>query len=118
MSEIFQWVAGVLNAVLRVVLWLVMAALALGLLLVALVFLAVGVLWALLRGRRPQAPVYMGQFRRFTSERVWPGGAPWQRQETRDTSEIVDVEVREVSPADEGATRPPETRTLEDRRQD
>ncbi|NIC39479.1 hypothetical protein HA630_00150, partial [Aquabacterium sp. A08] len=56
MQEIQRFVFGLLGAVVRVALWLLTAVLALALLGLALVLLALGVLWALLRGRRPTAP--------------------------------------------------------------
>ncbi len=99
MNEIRNFLAGLISAIARLLLWVVMAVLALFLLGLALVFLLLGVLWALVRGRRPVPPVFVGRFRQFTTERVWPGRAG--AAQTR--SEVVDVEVREVG---EGAEPP------------
>lgn len=119
MSEIFRFFSGLLAAVLRVFLWLVTAVLALGLLALALVLLLAGVIWALVRGRRPEAPVFVGRFRQFTSERVWPGGAPWHTRGQGDASEVVDVEVREVPPeAGQREPAPRATQVLDDQRRD
>lgn len=108
MNEIRNFLAGLLAAIARVLLWVVMAVLALFLLALALVFLLLGVLWALVRGRKPVPPVFVGRFRQFTAERVWPGAAGGGRAR----SEVVDVEVREVRdapvpPADTGSDAAP-----------
>lgn len=119
MTEIKKFVWGVLGAVVRVLLWLLMAVLALFLLLVAVVLLLVGVLWALLRGQRPAAPVFVGRFRRFTTERVWPGGNRQAGASHHDRAEVVDVEVREVDGSQGAApptARPDSPPGLEDRR--
>lgn len=97
MSEILNFLASLLGAVVRVALWMLTAALALFLLGLALVLLLLGVIWALLRGRKPTAPVFVGRFQRFTSERVWPGKSGWTRPQDATVTEVVDVEVREVS---------------------
>ena len=68
--------------------------------------LLVGVVWALLRGRRPVRPVYVHQFQTYARERVWPGrrGAP-----PATTDEVVDVQVREVHDNTGGHSLPPAT---------
>lgn len=118
MSEIKRWVLGVLGAVVRVLLWLVMAVVAVFLLALALVLLVVGVLWALLRGKRPVAPVFVGRFQRFTTERVWPGSARSGGSARASHTEVVDVEVREVDDRTPGDTPPRQEDPpgLEDRR--
>jgi hypothetical protein len=119
MNEILRFFTGLLAAVVRAALWLVTAVLALGLLALALVLLLLGVLWALVRGRRPQAPVFVGRFRQFTSQRVWPGGAPWHTGARAEAQDVVDVEVREVAPEGEPrGAHPRSTDALEDRRSD
>jgi len=97
MAEIKAIVWGTLAWVLRLALWLLAAVLAVLLLGVALVLLLVGVLWALLRGRRPTAPVFVGRFHRFTTERVWPGRGGRGGPPVPPQGEVVDVEVREVA---------------------
>ncbi len=96
MESVFQFFSRVLSTALRLVLWLLAMGLALGLLAVALLLLLGGVLWALVRGRRPAPSVMVGRFRHFASQRVWPGrpGADPRAAST----EVVDVEVREVQP--------------------
>ena len=104
MESILQFISGLLSAALRVVLWLLAVILALGLLSLALLLLLGGVLWALVRGRRPAPSVVMGRFRHFASQRVWPGrpgAAP-----TSSANEVVDVVVREVE-ADPVSPLPP-----------
>jgi hypothetical protein len=94
MDAFLQWINGLLSAALRVVLWLLAVVLALGLLSVALLLLLGGVLWALVRGRRPDPSVVVGRFRHFASQRVWPrrpGAGP-----SVHSQEVVDVEVREI----------------------
>ncbi len=99
MQEIQRFVWGLLGAVVRTALWLFTAVLALCLLGLALVLLMLGVLWALLRGRRPTAPVFVGRFQRYATERVWPG-ASGRAGPGAETAEVVDVEVREVNDPD------------------
>ena len=91
MQQIFDALQALLGGVLRLALWALMAVLALFMLMLALVLLTVGVLWALVRGRRPQAPVFAAQFRQFAAGRVWPGARPAET-----SADVVDVEVREV----------------------
>lgn len=88
MSELIDLFARVLRGALGLALWLLAAAIGLGLLLAALLLLAVGALWALLRGRRPTRPVFVARMQRFTRTRVWPGQPG--------TAEVVDVEARDV----------------------
>jgi hypothetical protein len=96
MSEIKAFVWGAMAWVLRLVLWMLAAVLAVLLLGVALVLLLLGVLWALVRGKRPTAPVFVGRFQRFTTERVWPGRGGQGTSTPDQGADVVDVEVREV----------------------
>ena len=93
MNDLFNALGRVFSAVLGLVFWLFAAALGLLLAGVVAVLLLVGVVWALLRGRRPVRPVYVHQFQTYARERVWPGrrGAA-----STATDEVVDVQVREV----------------------
>ncbi len=95
MTEIKAFFQGLLTAVLKVTLWLIMAVAAVFLLALALVLLLLGVLWALVRGKKPVPPELVGRFHRFTTERVWPGTAA--RRTTDASADVVDVEVREVN---------------------
>ena len=60
-----------------------------------MIYAGLGVLWALVRGKKPVPPVLVGRFHRFTTERVWPGTAA--RRTTDASADVVDVEVREVN---------------------
>ena len=93
MDSLRNFIAGVLGTLVRLTLWLFTALLALLLLAVALVLLFFGVLWALVRGKRPVQPVFVGRFRQYASQKVWPGGS---RGASAESAEVVDIEVREV----------------------
>ena len=96
-----RFVAGLLGAVVRVAGWLLMAVVALALLGLALLLLAVGAVWALLRGRRPEPPVFVAQFQRYAAGRMWPGaGRPGAG-----SADVVDAEVREVRDVHEAPER-------------
>lgn len=95
MQSIREFLARVLATLVRLTLWLFTAVLALLLLAVAMVLLFFGVLWALVRGKRPVQPVFVGRFRQYASQKVWPGG-PEGPGARRDSAEVVDIEVREV----------------------
>ena len=118
MAEIKAIVWGALAWALRLAVWLLAAVLAVLLLGVALVLLLVGVLWALLRGRRPTAPVFVGRFHRFTTERVWPGRGGRGGPPVPPQGEVVDVEVREVESHHSRLPEDPESRApnAEDKR--
>ena len=93
MNDLFNALGRLFSAVLGLIFWLFAAALGLLLAAVVAVLLLVGVVWAVLRGRRPVRPVYVHQFQTYARERVWPG----RRGAAAATSdEVVDVQVREV----------------------
>jgi len=102
MQEMQRFVAGLVVAVARVVGWLLMAVVALVLLGLALLLLAVGLLWALVRGRRPEPAPFMAQFQRYAAGRVWPGA----KRPGPSEGEVVDADIREV-PDDTRALQPP-----------
>lgn len=104
MTDIFNALGRLFSAVLGLIFWLFAAALGLLLAAVVAVLLLVGVVWALLRGRRPVRPVYVHQFQTYARERVWPGrrGAA-----STATDEVVDVQVREVRDNDRDQHLPP-----------
>lgn len=105
MKTLMDFLADLMGALLRLVFWLVTVGLALGMLGLAVVVLVVGSIWALLRGQRPRAPVMMGRFTQFTSERVWRGPG-WPRPDAAAASDVVDVEARDVAGTG-GHTLPP-----------
>jgi len=81
---------------LRAVLWVVGAVMALVLLAVAVVLLLVGLLWALVRGRRPVPPPWFAQAQHHAARRVWPGAAGAARPPRPRDDQVVDVDAREV----------------------
>jgi hypothetical protein len=108
MNEIVNALGRLASGVLGLVLWLAAAALGLLFALVIAVLLLVGVVWALLRGRRPVRPVYVHQFQAYARERVWPGRGP-----ADPTREVVDVQAREVHDARDSRPLPPATPATE-----
>ena len=124
MQSIREFIAGVLATLVKLTLWLFTALLALLLLAVAFVLLFFGVLWALVRGKRPVQPVFVGRFRQYASQKVWPGGPGGMggaRSASQESTEVVDIEVREVrEPADTRDVRdlqdPPDRLNGPDRR--
>ena len=109
MNDLLNAVGRLFSAVIGLVFWLFAAALGLLLAAVVAVLLLVGVVWAVVRGRRPVRPVYVHQFQAYARERVWPG-----RRAATGTSatsqEVVDVQVREVRDVrdtDRGSGMPP-----------
>jgi len=103
MQAFLQFLSDVLTAVVRVLLWLLTAVLALGLLSLALLLLLGGVLWALVRGRRSTPLVVVSRFQHYARQRVWPGRPAGPAAPTA-PPEVVDVEAREVD------TEPPPRR--------
>lgn len=104
MNDFFKLLSRMFNTVLGLIFWLFAAALGLLLAAVVVVLLLVGVVWAVLRGRRPVRPVYVHQFQTYARERVWPG----RRHAASDTTdEVVDVQVREVRDVSGGHSLPP-----------
>lgn len=104
MNDLFNALGRLFSAVLGLIFWLFAAALGLLLAGVVAVLLLIGVIWALLRGRRPVRPVYVHQFQTYARERVWPGR---RGTASNTTNEVVDVQVREVHEADHGQRLPP-----------
>lgn len=98
MTDIFNALGRLFSAVLGLIFWLFAAALGLLLAGVVAVLLLVGVVWALLRGRRPVRPVYVHQFQTYARERVWPG----RRGSAAAQTEVVDVQAREVRDSQNG----------------
>lgn len=88
---------GFLSRLLRFLLKLVIAvfaaALAVGLLLVALVVLALSLLKSLITGRKPVPAMVFGRFQKFSPQGMWPGQTP---RADAGKGDIVDVEVREI----------------------
>lgn len=84
----------VFRFVLRLVFWLFAAIFAVSLLAASLIVIAVGLLKALLTGKKPQ-PVVFGRFQKVSPDAFWPGAGAPARPAARE-ADVVDVEVREV----------------------
>ena len=89
-----RFISRVLLFFLRLVLWLFAAIFAFSLLCAAIVLMLVGLLRALITGKKPK-PMVFGKFQRFTAQSGWPGAAKRDAAAPRE-ADIVDVEVREV----------------------
>jgi hypothetical protein len=88
-----------LRFIFKAVLGLLAVVFAIGLVVTALIFLAVGTVTALLTGRKPSPAVMFGRFQRFSPQGMWPGGPSAPRENAsagRPGREVVDVEVREI----------------------
>lgn len=98
MSSFVLLINRLLAGALRLVFWMAALLLALVLLAVGLVLVLAVVLWALLRGRRPAAPVFVGRFQRYAQDRVWPGrGDTGRPGAAPGPTDVVDVEARDVN---------------------
>lgn len=82
------------TGVVRLVLGLSAFVLALVVVLIGLFLLVLVLLWALVRGRRPQAPVFVARFQRYAEGRVWPGRSGHNGS---DAADVVDVEAHDVN---------------------
>lgn len=89
-----SFISSVLRFALRLILWVFAAIFALSLLAAALVVMTLGLLKALITGKKPQ-PMVFGRFQKFSPDTFWPGaGAP--RPDPAREADVVDVEVREI----------------------
>lgn len=109
MNDIQQFFNRLLGAAFKLVLAVAAAIFLLSLLAAALVVVLGVTVWSLLTGRKPAPAAVFGQFRqaseRYTG-RPWPGG-PRAGAGARNTDDVVDVPVREVSEGkDNSSARP------------
>ncbi len=109
MNQIQQLFNRLIGAAFKLVLAVAAAVFLLSLLAAALVAVLGVTLWSLLTGRKPAPAMVFGQFRqaseRYTG-RPWPGG-PRAGPGARNTDDVVDVPVREVSDGkDNSSARP------------
>jgi hypothetical protein len=89
-----SFLSSFLRFILRLVLWAFAAVFALSLLAAALVVMTLGLLKALITGKKPQ-PVVFGRFQKFSPDAFWPRpGAPGGSAARE--ADVVDVEVREI----------------------
>jgi hypothetical protein len=79
--------------ILKLVLGLSAAVFAVSLLILTLLVLALGLLKALITGRKP-SPMLFGRFQQFSPQRAWPASRP--REASTGDSAVVDVEAREI----------------------
>lgn len=89
-----SFVSSFLRFVLRLVLWVFAAIFALSLLAAALVVMALGLLKALITGKKPQ-PMVFGRFQKFSPDAFWPRPGAAGSSAARE-ADVVDVEVREI----------------------
>lgn len=89
-----SFLSSFLRFALRLVLWVLAAVFALSLLAAALLVMSLGLLKALITGKKPQ-PVVFGRFQKFSPDAFWPRtGAPGATPARE--ADVVDVEVREI----------------------
>ena len=89
-----SFISSFLRFTLRLILWVFAAIFAISLLAAALVVMSLGLLKALISGKKPQ-PLVFGRFQKFSPDAFWPRpGAP-DSAAARE-ADVVDVEVREI----------------------
>jgi len=89
LSTIFRFI-------LKLVLGLFAALIALSLLAATLMVVAFSLLKSLLTGRKPAPAMVFGRFQQFSAQGMRPGGSPRDNAPSADASNVVDVEVREI----------------------
>jgi len=89
LSQIFRFI-------LKLVFALSAAVLAVGLLLVALTVLALSLLKSLITGRKSAPLMAFAHFQKFSRPGMWTGGTPRQPSPRAASSQVIDVEAREL----------------------
>ncbi len=89
-----RFISRVVRFIFRLVLGVFAAVFAVSLLFAALALLVLGLLKALITGRKPK-PMVFGRFQRFTAQAPWSGAA-MRGAGAPPAAEVVDVEVREI----------------------
>lgn len=89
-----SFISSFLRFILRLVLWVLAAIFAISLLTAALVVMSLGLLKALITGKRPQ-PMVFGRFQKFSPDAFWPRANAPDAAPAR-VADVVDVEVREI----------------------
>ena len=89
-------VALIFRFILKLVFGLSAAVLAVGLLLVALVWVAFSLLKSLVTGRKSTPAVAFALFRQFSRRSSWPGERAFPEKSKAASQEIVDVEAYEI----------------------
>jgi hypothetical protein len=88
MQNLISWVVRFVIKLILTVFGLVFAA---SLLLAALIFVLLSLVKAVITGKKPEPLMVFGRFQKFAPGDLWPGAGKAQN-----TSDVVDVEVREV----------------------
>ena len=96
MSRLSNPAAVLLRFVLKWVVGLSAAVLAVGLLLAALVWVAWSLLKSLATGRKSAPAMAFSNFRQFSRRSAWPGNSPFADKPRPASGDIVDVEAHEV----------------------
>lgn len=92
----FSPVSQIFRFILKLVLGLFAALFAVSLLFAALIVFALGMLKALITGRKPASAMVFGHFQQFSQQDMWPGRRGPQASPKATSGHIVDVEVREI----------------------
>ena len=87
-------ISRLLRFILKLVLGVFAAILAVSLLAAALIVVALSMLKALITGRKPAPAVIFSSFQRYSPQGMWPGAS--REQPGQAAGDVVDVEVREV----------------------
>lgn len=89
-----SFISSFLRFTLRLILWVFAAIFAISLLAAALVVMTLGLLKALITGKKPQ-PMVFGRFQKFSPDAFWPGASARGTAPVPE-ADVVDVEVREI----------------------
>ena len=92
----FRLIGKILRFFLKLVLGLFAAVFAVSLLVAALIVVALSLLKSLITGRKPAPAMVFGRFQRYSPQGMWPGGAGHDAANAPRSSDVVDVEAREV----------------------
>ena len=82
--------------ILKLVFGLSAAIVAVGLLLIALILVALSLLRSLVTGRRPIPAMAFARFQKFSQRQTWPGNRTFQRKPKTASDQVVDVEAHEI----------------------
>ncbi|CAN5262113.1 hypothetical protein BH10PSE16_BH10PSE16_27670 [soil metagenome] len=86
----------VFRFILKLVLGLSAAVIAVGLLLLALTVFALSLLKSLITGRKPAPIMAFARFQEFSQQGMWPGSHARQGSAKAASGQVVDVEAREI----------------------
>ncbi len=89
-----SFISRVLRFTFRLILWVFAAIFAISLLAAAFVVMTLGLLKALITGKKPQ-PMVFARFQKVSPDTFWPGAGARGDTPARE-ADVVDVEVREI----------------------